>query len=362
MEEQKVSLRDHIESAMEQVESGNEPVEQVESLEVPPQDDIAIESYSPERDESGRFKAKEPKEEVIEAAVESKEEVQEPEQSEAVEAAPALARPSTWKKEYMPIWDKLEKGVALTKEESRKLAEYSNQRETEYKRGVNTYRMEAERARQLEEAINPFVPELQKRNIAPAEYIQNLARADHALMSAPYDQRVAMFQQLAQSYGIQLDNSGKVQQLDPYAQQLMSHIQRNEQEVQQIKSRFQQEEEARLQSEISKFSSDAENYPHFEALREDMAQLLDLGKAQDIPTAYKYALRLNDDVWQQEQERLLSQAKHDALKQQQIAKAKSASVSVKSTTPSGKVNDGVDTKDRRAVLAAQMDAFGASRV
>lgn len=360
MEEQKVSLRDHIESAMEQVESGNEPVEQVESLDVAPQDDIAIESSGPDRDESGRFKSKEPKEEVA-AAAPAQEETEETEQVE-VEAAPALVRPSTWKKEYMPIWDKLEKGEALSKEESRKLAEYSNQRESEYKKGVSTYKAEAERARQLEEAINPFVPELQQQGISPAAWINNLGRAHMMLSKAPYEQKVEMFQRLAQDYGIQFNQMGQAQQLDPYAQQLMAQMQRNEQEVQAIKSRFQQEEEARLNAEIEQFSSDAEKYPHFEALREDMAQLLDLGKAQDIPTAYKLAVRLNDDVWQQEQERLLSQAKHDALKQQQIAKAKSASVSVRSTTPSGKVNDGLDTKDRRAVLAAQMEAFGASRV
>jgi len=360
MEEQKVSLRDHIESAMEQVESGNEPVEQVESLDVAPQDDIAIESSGPDRDESGRFKSKEPKEEVA-AAAPAQEETEETEQVE-VEAAPALVRPSTWKKEYMPIWDKLEKGEALSKEESRKLAEYSNQRESEYKKGVSTYKAEAERARQLEEAINPFVPELQQQGISPAAWINNLGRAHMMLSKAPYEQKVEMFQRLAQDYGIQFNQMGQAQQLDPYAQQLMAQMQRNEQEVQAIKSRFQQEEEARLNAEIEQFSSDVEKYPHFEALREDMAQLLDLGKAQDIPTAYKLAVRLNDDVWQQEQERLLSQAKHDALKQQQIAKAKSASVSVRSTTPSGKVNDGLDTKDRRAVLAAQMEAFGASRV
>lgn len=360
MEEQKVSLRDHIESAMEQVENGNEPVDQVESLDVAPQDDIAIESSGPDRDESGRFKSKEPKEEVA-AAAPAQEETEETEQVE-VEAAPALVRPSTWKKEYMPIWDKLEKGEALSKEESRKLAEYSNQRESEYKKGVSTYKAEAERARQLEEAINPFVPELQQQGISPAAWINNLGRAHMMLSKAPYEQKVEMFQRLAQDYGIQFNQMGQAQQLDPYAQQLMAQMQRNEQEVQAIKSRFQQEEEARLNAEIEQFSSDVEKYPHFEALREDMAQLLDLGKAQDIPTAYKLAVRLNDDVWQQEQERLLSQAKHDALKQQQIAKAKSASVSVRSTTPSGKVNDGLDTKDRRAVLAAQMEAFGASRV
>jgi len=358
--EEKTSLRDHIESAMEQVESAApEPVEQVESLDVAPVDDIAIEAKA-DRDESGRFKSKEeaPK-------MERENPTDQPEvESEPVEAAPALQRPSTWKKEYMPIWDKLEKGEALSKEESRKLAEYSNQRESEYKKGVSTYKAEAERARQLEEAINPFVPELQQQGISPAAWINNLGRAHMVLTKASYNDRVQMFHKLAQDYGIQLNASGEMvqQPTDQYSQQLMQQLQQMNSEVGAIKSRFQQEEDQRLSAEIGKYSSNVEKYPHFEALREDMAQLLELGKAQDLESAYKYALRLNDDVWQQEQERLLSQAKHDAVKQQQIAKAKSAAVSVRSTTPSGKVQDGVDAKDRRAVLAAQMEAFGASRV
>lgn len=358
--EEKASLRDHIESAMEQVESGAEPIEQVESLEVAPQDDIAAETAA-NRDESGRFKAKETQEDEPASLEENSTEI---ENAAPVEVAAPLPRPSTWKKEYMPIWDKLEKGEALSKEESRKLAEYSNQRESEYKKGVSTYKAEAERARSLEEAINPFVPELQSQGISPAAWINNLGRAHMVLTKASYNERVQMFHKLAQDYGIQLNASGEMiqQPTDQYSQQLMQQLQQVNQEVGAIKSRFQQEEDQRLSDEISKYSSDVEKYPHFEALREDMAQLLELGKAQDLESAYKYALRLNDDVWQQEQERLLTQAKHDAIKQQQIAKAKSAAVSVKSTTPSGKVQDGVDTKDRRAVLAAQMDAFGASRV
>ena len=68
------------------------------------------------------------------------------------------SRPTTWKKEYLPIWDKLTAGEQLTPEESLKLAEYSNQRESEYKKGVSTYKQEADNAKSLVEAIAPFVP------------------------------------------------------------------------------------------------------------------------------------------------------------------------------------------------------------
>jgi hypothetical protein len=105
-----------------------------------------------------------------------------------------------------------------------------------------------------------------------------------------------------------------------------------------------------------------EKFPHFDVVREEMAQLLELGKAQDLETAYKKAVRMNDDVWEIEQERLLSSAKQQASKAQQVAKAKAAAVSPKSVTPSGKVAEPGDKKDRRSILAEQMGEAMSRRV
>lgn len=364
-----MSIREALEEAISKSE--NDALEvpaDAAPIEAQPVDDIAEEAKS-DRDESGRFKAKEsngyesPKAD-IEAAMAKSEEKDEPAPAaEAKEPEPDdIPRPSTWKKEYLPLWDKARKGEPMSADEGRKLTDYLNQREQEYKKGVSTYKQEAERARVLEEAINPFVPELQAQGIHPAAWINNLGRAHMVLTKAPYEERVQMFHRLANEYGIQFNQSGQALQQDPYTQQLMQQLQQNQQEVQQIKSRFQQEEDTRLQAEIGQFSSNEELYPHFETLREDMAQLLELGKAQDIPTAYRLAVRLNDDVWQQEQDKLLSNAKQEALKQAQVQKAKSAAVSVKTTTPSGITSDGVDKKDRRAVIGSAFDNIATSRV
>ena len=93
-----------------------------------------------------------------------------------------------------------------------------------------------------------------------------------------------------------------------------------------------------------------------------MAQLLELGKAQNLETAYKKAVRLNDDVWALEQDRLLNHAKQQASKAQQVQKAKAAAVSPKSVTPSGKVSDPGDKKDRRSLIAEQLGEAMSSRV
>jgi hypothetical protein len=341
---EQLDRREQLMAAMEAAEEGNlEPVEEAPA-ELEPVDEIAEQAEKP-------------------VEIEAAQEVEESEKTQEIEEEPALVRPTTWKKEYLPLWDKLTAGEQLSKEEGRKLAEYAGiQRETEFKRGVSTYKAEADRAKELENAIAPFIPDLQAQNIKPTEWINNLGRAHMILSKAPYDQKVQLFHQLAQDYGIQLNQDGAVPQVDAYTQQLMNQLNQVNQEVSSIKGRFAQEENQRLMNEIERVRSDVEKYPHFDVVREEMAQLLELGKAPDLETAYKKAVRMNDDVWALEQDRLLKDAKQSAIKAQQVAKAKAAAVSPKSVTPSGKVTEPGDKKDRRSILAEQMGEAMSRRV
>jgi len=356
MSEEQLDRRDMLMAAMEAAEEGElEPPIEKEIAVV--QDDIAEESAKAEVSNEDR-------EETAEISAESQSEESHEEAQEAAEEVKPVTRPSTWKKEYVQIWDKMEAGEQISKEDFVKFAEYANQRESEYKKGVSTYKAEADRARSYEEAIAPFVSELQAQNISPAAWINNLGRAHMILSKAPMQQKVEMFQRLASDYGIQFNGESvaQAQQLDPYTQQLMNQLNQVNQEVSSIKSRFQQEEENRLNHEIQKFSSNVEKFPHFDVVREEMAQLLELGKAQDLETAYKKAVRMNDEVWALEQDRLLKDAKQAATKAQQVQKAKAAAVSPKSVTPSGKVSDAGDKKDRRSLIAEQLGTAMSSRV
>jgi hypothetical protein len=347
MSEEQLDRREILMQAMEAAEEG-ELEAPVEKEIVVVEDDIADESA---------------KEEVSTQDNEETAEDAEPIEFEDKDEETKVTRPSTWKKEYVQIWDKMEAGEQISKEDFTKFAEYANQRESEYKKGVSTYKAEADRARGYEEAIAPFIPELQAQNISPAAWINNLGRAHMVLTKAPYDQKVQMFQRLAQDYGIQLNGESvaSVQQ-DPYTQQLMNQLNMVNQEVSNIKGRFAQEENQRLMSEIERVRSDAEKFPHFDVVREEMAQLLELGKAQDLETAYKKAVRMNDDVWALEQDRLLKEAKQSTVKAQQVAKAKAAAVSPKSVTPSGKVAEPGDKKDRRSLIADQLGEAMSRRV
>jgi hypothetical protein len=353
--------REMLEAALEQAEEGTleTPVEkEIEVNDDPIQAENASEESGNEenRDEKGRFKAQE--------ASSNQDSIEEPDLVGQASDVPdeEIKRPTTWKKEYVEVWNKMQEGKPLDKAEFAKFAEYANQRESEYKKGVSAYKAEADNARQLTEAIGQFAPELQAQNIHPVAWINNLGRAHMILSKAPYDQRVQMFHRLAQDYGIQL-NQDAVQMpeqayVDPYQQQLMQQLQATQQQVQQLSAIREQEENARLSNEISRVSSDRERFPHFDMVREDMAQLLERGLAPNLETAYAKAVRINDEAYKLEQDKLLRSASTQASKAQQVAKAKATAVSPRSVTPSGQVSKS-DAKDRRSLLMANLaDAEG----
>jgi hypothetical protein len=358
--------RELLEAALEQAEDGTleTPIEkEIEVNDDPIQaENASKEEASPEndsRDEKGRFKSK------SEEASSQDDSNQEPElvaEASDVNEEPEIKRPTTWKKEYVEVWNKMQEGKPLDKAEFAKFAEYANQRESEYKKGVSAYKAEADNARELTQAIGQFVPELQKHGIHPVAWINNLGRAHYTLANGTYEQKLTAFNRLAQDYGIQL-NSDSLQMpeqayVDPYQQQLMQQLQATQQQVAQLSQIREQEENARLTQEINRVSSDRERFPHFDMVREDMAQLLERGLAPNLETAYAKAVRMNDEAYKLEQDKLLKSVGSQASKAQQVAKAKATAVSPRSVTPSGQVSK-TDAKDRRSLLMANLaDAEG----
>jgi len=238
--------RELLEAALEQAEEGTleTPVEkEIEVNDDPIQAENAEETNAEEsndRDEKGRFKSQE--------ASSDNNSDQEPDVVGEVSDVPdeEIKRPTTWKKEYVEVWNKMQEGKPLDKAEFAKFAEYANQRESEYKKGVSAYKAEADNARQLTEAIGQFTPELQKHGIHPVAWINNLGRAHYTLANGTYEQKLNAFNRLAQDYGIQLNQDAlqmpEQAYVDPYQQQLMQQLQATQQQVQQLSAIREQEE------------------------------------------------------------------------------------------------------------------------
>ena len=320
--EEPISLRDTIENAIE-VTDTNEPTES--TLEAP--------KTSRPRDESGKFAKSAPE------AQDEATEVLEPETVQEVQAKP---RPSSWKKDYEEHWGKLDPT----------LQDYIQQREADYAKGVSTYKNQWDSAQPLIRAIEPFAPILQQHNIDPAQWISNLGRAHSVLALGSPEQKQQMFAQLANDYGVSLNEVG-----GGYADPQFSLI---AQELNQIKNQWnqfqtQQErtEQASLQNEIQSFSTDK---PYFDEVRETMAGLLQAGMANDLQSAYDKAIRLNDNISQKVQ---AEQAhKSEADRQAKLASAKAKALSPKSSSPTASTSTGGKGASIRDELLKQFESSG----
>ena len=325
--EQPESLRDVIENAVETVETPTtENSASQEATEAP--------KTSRARDESGKFVKTQP--EATTSDLELSDDFEVPDEPK-IEVKP---RPSSWKKDYEEDWGKLDP----------RLQDYIQQREADYAKGVSTYKNQWDNAAPILEAIRPFEPVLQQNGLNPAQWIQNLGNAHQTLVYGSPEQKLAMFQQLANDYGV---NLGAVTGQTGYDPQFSSLAQ----ELNQIKnqwSSFQAQQEAmeqtQLRSEIDSFKTDK---PYFEEVREAMAGLLQSGMANDLQEAYDKAIRLNDDVFQKVQAEHAQ--KSEAAQREKVAAAKAKVLSPKSTTPTASATSG--GKSASSARDAIMQAF-----
>ena len=173
-----ISLRDTIENAIDSSESQvAENTTSQEATEAP--------KTSRARDESGKFTKSQPDADVQEIeALEAQDE----------EKPAVKPRPSSWKKDYEEDWGKLDP----------RLQDYIQQREADYAKGVSTYKNQWDNAQPILEAMRQFEPTLRQNNMNPAQWIQNLGTAHQTLVYGNPEQKLQMFAQLANDYGVNL--------------------------------------------------------------------------------------------------------------------------------------------------------------
>lgn len=322
-----ISLRDTIENAIESTESA--VTENTTS-----QDAVESDKTSRPRDESGKFAktSQNASKEPTEASADNYEQ-----EEVIVETKP---RPSSWKKDYEEHWGKLDPT----------LQDYIQQREADYAKGVSTYKNQWDMAAPLVETIKQFEPLMNQYNIGPKEWISRLGTADLTLSRGTPEQKLQMFAQLANDYGVNLGQLTGQTGYDPQFSQLAQELNQIKNQWTSFQSSQEQLEQAQLQNEISSFKDDK---PYFEEVRETMAGLLQSGMANDLQSAYDKAIRLNDDVFQKVN---ATQAqKFEAAQREKVAQAKAKVLSPKSTTPTASMSSG--GKSASSARDAIMQAF-----
>jgi hypothetical protein len=300
------TLRDSLESAIEAVEAP------VEATETPVE---AIETDRT-RDDKGRFakKAEEPPEAVEEPVA-----VEQPVETPA-ERQERLS-PKSWRKEIAEkYWGNLDPELQAEIE----------RREQDVNKGFEQYRPKAQLADEFNQALQPYMPTIQALGVHPAEATARLFNVEHQLRFGNEQQKMATVQTIFQEYGIDpnrfYDHLQNTPPPDPRVQAMQRYVQQLEQQYNQVLTQQQQREQYALNSEIQAFAADKE---HFDTVREDMAALLQAGRAADLQSAYDMAVYANPTT----RAAMLQQqsAQHQAKAQTQ--RATSAAVSVKGSSP-----------------------------
>jgi DNA-binding protein Fis len=283
-------------------------------------------------------------------------------------AVPPIQRPSSWKKDMWPLWDKMIGGETLTPQEARQVAEYNAQRETQFATGVSTYKQIADSAKPIMDAIAPFQQDLEAHGIQAPDMVYRLMSAHKQLATGAPQQKLQLFAQLAHDYGIPLQAL-----YDQNAQQQFlatPHIpqQAPVQQSPDIGALVRQElENAKVHETVQSMASNVEKYPFFHYVRSDMAQLLETLEATDLEDAYEKALELPQHARlatvMQAQQTQASDQQHAANVQATVRAARANAVSPKSATPASAPIPDVGKKGVRSALQAAISQHvGGSRV
>lgn len=294
------------------------------------------------RDEKGRFAAK-PEDTPTEAPT-AEAAPQATQETPTEPAAPEQAawKPSSWKADELAEWDKAPASVRNAIE----------RREREMNQFMERTAPLRRMGEEIVQAIQPYNNVLQADGITPQAATAEAAKLYAIFRTGTPEMKLSTIQQIAQYHGIDLSPlaSGQMPQVDPQIAAIQRELSQTRQQLAAMSSSQTERENAALQQHFSVF---AQNRPHFEAVRNDMATLIEAaahqGQNMTLEDAYDRAVWARPDLRQQ----LLAQqeaerAKEQAQKIAEAKKAASVNVSPKgapATSPSKPSNwmSGVDT-------------------
>jgi len=218
------------------------------------------------------------------------------------EAAPARKPPQSWAKDKHEIWAKLPADAQ----------EYYELREQQMLQGLESYKTDAQFARQMKEVFNPHQEFLRQQGFDEVKATSYLLNAHIKLSTANEAERNDYFRKLAGAYGVNLGGLGTdAPQVDPAVEAMQREIASVKNA---LSSREKQEYEAK-RAEIAKtvdaFASDPAHAYFDEVAGEIMAHLQ---AGDDLQSAYEKAVWANPVTRQKELARVQKESA-DKLKE-----------------------------------------------
>ena len=327
------SLRDTLDAAIEEAATPEQP-----PVEEPAPSEPAPAETQPEETPS----------EPIEAAPE-----------EPVDEVPVLGEkpterpPANWKGDAKKVWAEL--------------PEAARSEVVRRERQIEQTLRESADARQIASQFNEVTAKFQDRirawGVPTPVVLHNLLQADMMLSTAPQADRARLMAKLIQDYKVDitaLDSALAGQPIQHSAQQDVGEQMRQllAQELAPFKQRMKLEQEAHqaeVAHTIDTMEADHINYPYFQDVRDDMADLIEIrakrGVYLSLEQAYSIATGGNPDVAASRQ---TTQKRTQALQAHETAqRAKGAAVSVAGSPAS--TSGGPDPTNLRASIEAAVD-------
>ena len=278
-----------------------------------------------DRDDKGRFAAK-AAEAKANANVSPEKQGQTPINNEgqsADPAAPVVAKkkaPSSWKPDVIAEWDSLPP----------KIQDEVLRREGDYFKGVAQLKSSVQQAEAINREVQPYMATIRSLGATAPQAIGHLLNLDHTLRYGTQEQKIGVVRHVMQSAGMNpAEIFGEVQPANPELRPILDELNQLKLERQQEREAATRREFQEINSTLSGFSTDK---PHFEVVRNRMADLIELaaqqGQTLSLDDAYDRAIWENPEVRQSLIAERETAAEQRARQATQAARAKTASLSV----------------------------------
>jgi len=270
--------------------------------------------------------------------------------------------PQSWKKAEKEAWGVLPVNVR----------QEIHRREDQINQFMSESAQHKQFADQFQQVASPYMARLQSMGAQPMQAFEHLLQADYALATSPKLQRAQLMADLINNYDIDIDTLGQVlgggaprEAVQPQSADISALIQQQLQQalapMYQQQAQKQQYEQQQVTNTVESMLYDSVNYPYFETVREDMADIIEVAARRgidiDLKDAYNRAVSLNPETSSQLQQQAVTQQAQQ--KNQQAQRALTASSSVTgSPSAGGSAAVATDGSLRGAIEAA----FGGDRL
>lgn len=263
--------------------------------------------------------------------------------------------PSSWKPEEKAAWDGLP--------ETAKAAIL--RREADFHKGYQAVKQNADTGQRFVETMQPFMAEIAQYRLDPFQVTKNLWAAQKTLALGTPEAKLAMFQQLARDYKIDLSQvAGGSPQDAPFVDEetvrLRGQVEALNNEIQSFKQAQLQTKQATAKQELDAFFADKVNFEFADKVAGQMATLLTSNGSLSLKDAYEQAIWVVPEVRGILVSRQEAKARTETEKALQAQKLQAAS-SVQVGVSPGSVTAQAENLSAEETAAAALRAIRANQ-